>query len=418
MAEKVGSWLQRLLFENWQRKSVSLILAMIIWSMVNSAITITITIPNVPIRVVNLPIDKTMEGLLPTGFLREGMTLTLKGTKTALARLEPGDVEIILDVSGKGDEWVGDITQKNLISLNPEVDLQHNVEKVIHTEFIVKLSNLVSEKIPIRISKPLGEPPQGYQFLDIWPQKFYHTVSGPEKLVQKLKETGLDLTFNLNEITKNDLDHLKSTFPGDDEIYYFVPSKWKRINTPFQKEGWTEINDPNVYNLHIIFLRNEFLPVDRNIPITLFFPYKHSTTINPDTYSLKVHDLISKQNGITVLNLPLYAGNVSRQFLDLVRDRLQIYVLAAPKTERETLAWSVQFINPSELEMHYIETLLPKDPEAKGLHPELHEQRLQERFRDYMRRLTLFTDDSRLLELDIKLQGSTIEVNGVASKDK
>lgn len=413
MAEKMNFLLQRFFFQNWQQKLVAFLSAITVWFMVNKSITTTKTIPNVPIRIINLPYNKTMEGLLPTGFLREGMTLTLKGTKVALQRLEPGDVEVLLDVSGKGDEWVGDITQKNLVSLNPEVDLLHNVESVIHPEFIIKLSHLMTEKIPVRITKPIGEPPQGYQFLDIWPQTFYHSISGPERLVKSLKEKGLDLTFNLNEVRREDLDHLKSAFPGDDEIYFFVPEHWKKISVPFQQEERVEINDQNAYNLHIIFLRNEFLPLEQSIPLTVFFPFKHSAAINPDTYSLQASRLVNKKNGLYTLDLPLFARNVSRQFLEIIQDRLQISVITAPKSERESLRWSIQCVDPQAIENQYVRKLLPKDSESKALHPELHEQRLRERFRDYLRRLVLYDEQWNELKLNIKLQGDLISVESV-----
>lgn len=410
MAKKIIPFLQSLFLRNWQQKCTAILCAIVIWFMVNKSITITKTFPNVPIKIINLPQDKTIEDLLPTGFLHNGITLTLKGTKNVLEHLESNDLEVLLNLSGKGDEWIGDITKKNLVSLNPEIDLRNHIDSVIHPEFIIKLSKLVTEKIPITVTHPLGEPPQGYLFLDIWPQIFYHTVSGPENLVKDLKKKGIELALDLDDISKTELDHLTNTFPDDDEIYFFIPNNWKKITIPFQQKEPLEINDPNAYNLHITFLRNEFLSIEQTIPINLFFPLKHSPTVNPETCFLKPNQYVKKKNGLHTLNLLLYAGNVSRYFLDLVKDRIEIVVIASSKAKQSPLKWSVQIINPMELENRYIKKLLPAHTDSIDLHPELHEQRLRERFREYVRKFTLHTEDLLPLKLNNNIEGNTITV--------
>ncbi len=163
--------------ENWQRKLIALISATVIWLLVNHSITSTRVIPNVPIRIVNLPSDKTVQGLLPNGLLSKRVTLTVSGSKDVVDQLEPGDLEIIIDASNKGDEWIVQVSKKNLVGLNPDIDLLRNITQVTHNEFIIKLSRLITDKIPVMILPPIGEPPQGYQFLDIWPQRLTHTVS-------------------------------------------------------------------------------------------------------------------------------------------------------------------------------------------------------------------------------------------------
>lgn len=417
MAEKINIFFNKSLFENWQQKSVALFSAIIIWFMVNNSITISKTIPNVPIRIINLPSDQTIEGLLPTGFLKEGLTLTLKGKKNSLERLDSSDLEIVLDVYGKTDEWIGDVSPKNLLSLHPEINLHRDVSRIIHPEFIVKLSKLATRKIPIRITKPTGEPPKGFQFLDIWPQQFYHTVSGPERLVEKLKKKGIDLSFDLDEIPSEDLQDLQRSFPNDDEIYFFVPNNWKKISIPFEGEDLVEINDPSAYNLHIIFLHNEFLPLEQDIPIAAFFPQRYSSRMNPNLFSIKANKIVEKANGLTTLKLPLYAHNVSRQFLDLVKEYLQISIIAEPQKNKKRLDWNVQFINPHNLEDMYIQRLLPKNVEEKNLFPELHEKRLRERFRDYMQHFALFTNKQKKLALYIKIQSDSIVVETKNSEE-
>ena len=91
--------MRKLLLNNWQRKLVAISTALIIWLFVNHSIISTKTIANVPIRIIKLPPDKTIIGLLPNGVLKKRMTLTLSGTRDVIEELEPGDLEVVIDAS-------------------------------------------------------------------------------------------------------------------------------------------------------------------------------------------------------------------------------------------------------------------------------------------------------------------------------
>lgn len=418
------TWLKELFLQNWQRKSLSFITAVVVWFLVYHSITSTIVVPDIPIRIVNMPQDKTMKGLLPSGILRKRMTLTLTGRKSVLEELDSGDLEVVIDASKKGDEWIAEISKKNLKSQNPDIDLINNITNVEHSELRMKLSDLITAKVPVTIAAPHGELPQGYQYLDVWPQQFLHTISGPEEEVEELQAKGLELSFDLSQIGKEELDRIESLNPEllPDEVSYTVPSKWKRVAIPFHNNAMEEINDPDTRYLRIEFLRKELLPLDREIPVRVFFSLKFSETLNPDTYQLAQNDIIQRKNGITVLVLPLYVKDVSRLFLDTVRDNLDIVIQAVPRSKRMTLQWSVQFINAEELENNYVTQLMKEaieddDPEWRILE---REKFLRNRFREYMRAFQLVVEEQPL-KLQIKLQGNTIQVlhagsNGNAAK--
>lgn len=427
----------RLLGHNWQQKLAALCAAITVWILVNHSITATRLVPNVPVRIVGLPSNKTVRDLLPSGLLTRRINLTLVGTKDVIENLETSDLEVHIDAKGKGDEWIAEIGRKNLVSINPDINISRSVKHVSATEFIMKLSRLVTEEVPIRILPPRGEPPAGYQFLDIWPQRMMHTISGAEEKILELQERGLEVTFDLGDISQRDLDVLQSEDDNfhDDEVSFFVPSAWKRVSIPFLGEVQQPINDLRAKDLHIDFLRTDFLPLDRPIPIRVFYPEKNSRTINPDTYSLSLTDLVVKQNGLTLLKMPLFVKDVSRLFLDVVRDHVEITMHAVPKSERERLVWSVQFINPSQLENAYVERLLKstksrgadsqeetspaqmvQDMHAGGWGPILRENYLRQRFRDYMQRFQLFKSETVSLELEMRLQGGAIEVTDVSGK--
>jgi len=413
--EKLNSGL---ILHNWQRKCVAILTAIVMWFFVNHSITETKTIPNVPIRIVNLPPDKTIRGLLPNRLLSKRVTLTLSGTKDVIQEIEPGDLEVLLDVStADQDEWIVQIGKKNLVSLNPSIDLQHNITQVTHNEFVLKLSRLVTEKIPIRILYPTGQAPVNYEFLNIWPQKLMQTLSGPEDEIQNIKAQGLEIIFDLNEVTKSDLDHMTSSLfaPHNDEVSFFIPRKWQKVWIPFSNT-YEEINDPEAESLRIDFLRKEILPLQKEIPIRVYYPLQYSNTLNPKTYPLSHNEMVLQKNGINILSTPLYARDVSQLFLDIIKDYLEIIIIASPKNERELLQWSLEIINPHELENTYIAFLVAHLAEENGgesILSKKNEYMFRQRFRDYIYRLSLYISNDQKFHLESFLEKDSITVRTV-----
>lgn len=408
--------ISKYVLNNWQRKLAAVVAAIIIWFLVDHSITDTQTIPNVQIKILNLPSDKTILGLMPNGALTKRVTLTLSGSKDVIDELEPGDLEVVLDASSANtDEWIVHIGKKNLVSLNPDIDLGHHITQVEHGELIIKLSRLITAKIPINIQPPTGEPPPGYEYLDLWPQKLTQTISGPEEEVQKLKTKGLDLTFDMSEITKEDLDSIKSS-PGnfhDDEIRFLVPAKWKQISIPFHNNAMEDINDPEAQVLRIYFLRKQVLPVEKQIPVSVFYPLPTNDTINPETAKLVTSKYVEMKNGLPVFNVPTYVKDVSRLFLSIIKDNLLLTVTAAPQKERHILEWSLQVINPNQLEDTYVAFLinhLSNGKNGQTALPKKREMLIRKRFRDYLQRLTLFSSSDQKLNLESVLDEGKIMI--------
>lgn len=386
---------------------------MIIWMVVNHSITMTKTISDIPVKVKNLSSGKTIEGLQTGGYLNRKISLTLTGTRAILDDIASSDLEVVIDALDKPEEWTAFISKQNLFSSNPEIDLTKAISKVSPYEITIKQNRLISEKIPVRITRPIGEAPKGYQFLDIWPYQLYLTVTGPEETLKKLKSRGLKLSFNLNNISKTQLDTLQANkISGQlDEVSFFVPNSWKKIliselsDTPF------EIDGPQANALRINFTRQDLLPIGSQLPITVYYPQKYSQILNPETYQLAINDFITKKNGIKMVAMPLYAQGVSRLFLDTVKDMIQLVVIAAPKSEMDKLLWNADFLYPQELENRYVARVLSESQdEVIDLLPHLREDYLRNRFRSYMNRFRLYTPDHKKLKLDIELQANTISV--------
>lgn len=407
------SMIAQLFLQNWQRKLVAVITAIVIWLFVNHSINETQTISNIPIRIINLPPEKTIQGLLPNGILTRRITLTLTGSKDVVEVLEPSDLEVRLDASlTDNDDWIINVSKKNLVSLNPSIDLSQHIAQINHNEFVIKLSKLVTTKIPLSIESPSGSPPQGYEYLDIWPQHLTHTISGPEEDIQKLKEKGLEVSFDLSEITKEDLDAIKSNVRND-EISFAVPKKWKQVIIPFRHNAAEDFNDPEAQNLRIDFLRKELIPLEKEIPIRVFYPLDDLDKVNPMTFSLGKNDDIHLKEDIYIFTKHLFAAEVSHLFLDVVHNSIEIVIVASPKNKRKVLAWSLQFIQPRDLEDTYVAFSIANSSTSKpaqGNIPKRKEELLRKRFRDYMQRMTLYLSNNKKLHLKSTLEGDQIRV--------
>ncbi len=404
---------------DWKRKLIALLGAIAVWLFVNQTITATKTVSNVPIRVINLPQDKTIQGLLPNGILNRRATLTLTGTKDVVDTVESSELEVVIDAANQPDEWILQVNKKNLVSLNPEVDLLRHIQSVSNNEFVVKMSRLVTRTVPIIIQPPMGAAPEGYQFLDIWPQNLTQTVTGPYEQVEQLEDRGFQMTFDLGRITKAQLDEIKGSSQTfrDDEVNFTIPDSWKTVIVPFESDLPQTINDPRAIDLQISFLRKELIPIPNELPIRVFYPVEFSKTLNPTSHPLMPSNLIHPMNGIQLLTRDLWANGVSRLFVDIIRDSVEIVVIAAPESEREFLQWSLEFINQRELEDTFV-ALLMTDHSAyvdSADRSQKHESRLRRRFREYVREFTLYSSSTDRLSLEAKIDSNGINVSDISS---
>jgi len=123
---------------------------------------------------------------------------------------------------------------------------------------------------------------------------------------------------------------------------------------------------------------------------------------------------IQQTNGLYYLTTPLYIKDVSRAFLDIVRDRIELVIAAAPKNEKEVLEWSVILIDTHDLEDSYTASAMANTPLGKNAHTSLYKRReslLRKRFRDYCQRLTLYTSKDQKLNLNPVVDGTKIIIN-------
>lgn len=405
------NWIIKLFLDNWIRKLISLILAIITWFVVDQSLTTTKTVSTVGVRVLNIPEGKTIAGLQSSGLLNKRISLTLTGKKSYLEDLASSDIEIALDASGMRDEFVANIYKKHLVSLNPELSVSHHINKIAPINLIIKMVPLAEEKIPIYITQPIGEPPKGFQFLDVWPYHLDLTVKGPEDIIKRLKNQGIKLTFNLNDIHPSQLERSNPN-TKQDVVSYFIPNEWKFINIPSLSEKPIEIDDQDSKHLRIDFIRSDVIPLNFAIPINVFVSPNHRSNINPNAFHLNNNDLISMNHGIKVLNEQLYVKGVSKIFVKTIRDMLSLSINLMHSSASGSIDWSMQFINPTLLENRYISAMMadPGEDDSKDMHPRLRQEYLRNRFRNYMNRFQLFTEDETPFDLKVDMKGKEIHI--------
>ncbi|MGC1879011.1 MAG: hypothetical protein WA347_04860 [Rhabdochlamydiaceae bacterium] len=408
----------KLFIEHWPRKLVSIILAIIIWLVVNHTLTASRNISNVPIRIIHLPPGRTVEGMQPNGRLAKKLTLTVVGNKDLIDVLTPSDFEIIVDASDKPDEWIATVTKKNLVPLNPEIDLTGGITRVYHPNFVVRMTKLVTDQIPIVITQPIGEAPRGYQFLDVWPYRLTLTASGPEEVIKRLKLKEQRITFNLNDISKAQLDELSLKSEGNSEVVsFYIPDQWKQINIPILSDTPMEIDDLQAKALRIDFIRCNLLPIDAPIQLSLFFPPDNLENFNPENTFITPNKLVKLTKGTPLITYPLHANGVDNLFLQTVKEMIEIVIIPSSKSDHKLLDWSIQFVGPRQLEDRYVTTLMSdvSDRDIRVLQPALREEYLRNRFRSYMSRFQLFRSDDSKFDLTIFLRDHQVQVEETGS---
>ena len=89
---------------------------------------------------------------------------------------------------------------------------------------------------------------------------------------------------------------------------------------------------------------------------------------------------------------------------------IQIVVIAEPPMKKTLLDWSVQFVNTRLLEDAYVAKLISdtSDEDLRMMKPNLREEYLRNRFRSYMNRFQLFTENDEKFSLEARIENNKI----------
>lgn len=394
---------------NWKRKILSFVIACLVWVMVHNSISTTITLNHIPVKIIDLPADRAIEGVSNDGMLYRQISIKVKGDRELLSEINPRDLLIQLSADGKPSHWEPRITKSNLISLDPDLDLS-GIRSLRASKLTLEQTPRLKAPIPVKILPPSGDPPEGYHFIDVWPRTLHHTISGPKELVTELRDQGLTLLLDLNTVKKEDLDAIHNTIQQD-EISYFVPSRQRRIQIPFLGKDFHEINDPKAHNLRLDFVKSDGIPIQTTIPVLLYFSSQHSPNLQPQALRLSEgkdedtdrNSAISLQGGVYILSMPLLTLHVSEHFLNTIKNHLSVVITT--DSSGKNYSWSLQVIDSERLEDEYVRSQIGW---AETSIDQQRQKYLRQRFRNYLHLFNLHTKDGKPLELDIERKGNSI----------
>jgi len=209
----------------------------------------------------------------------------------------------------------------------------------------------------------------------------------------------------LNDISEDELDALDQGTSG--VVSFSVPASWKKVRIPLLSDTPIPIDDPKAKFLRIDFIHEEMIPLRIAPPIRVFFPTKYLSTLNPGTLSLEKNVLIDEKDGIFTLSAPIFIRGASRNFVELVKDMIEIVIIAEPK---KTLSWSLQINDDTELENRYVNQKLAALGLTKELHIQTQEEYYRNRFRAYLENFRLSDPKGKNLSLQIQVEGHMIHV--------
>jgi hypothetical protein len=401
-------FLRELFLENIPRKLVAILTAIIIFLFVNQSLTTSKTVNNISVRLINVPSQKTVEGLMSNGYLLKKVSLTLSGKKSSLEEISAQDIEIVIDVGQRKESFTTTITEKNLVSLNPQVKINRDIRKVSTRQLYIQILNLITEKIPVYLLKPSGEAPKGYQFVDINPHVVFVDVMGPEETIRKLKSQGLIKIYNLSDISQDDLDSLHAPSGKTDVVSYTIPLDQRYVYIPSVAPDKKFYFENPTDALKIDFLRTQILPIDAKLPVTYFIPTRHPKEVDVSQVGIVETSLVSTYNDIKVLTPKIFAKNVSQPFLEIVQYMMEI-VVCPPILLGQRPSWSLELIGSKDLEDRYVTRMLQETSQKQSDQSEMIRRELyKNRFRLYMNQMVLTLEDGTPLDFTIQFKGSKI----------
>lgn len=131
--------LKHLFIKNWQRKLIALILATIIWLLVNHSLISEKTYSNIPVRVRNIPKGMIIPNMKSDGYLTEKINLKIVGYKKILDQLSHEDIQVVLNAESQNKDWVAIIRKNEVVFLNKFINPYPYIRTINHDPFVVPM---------------------------------------------------------------------------------------------------------------------------------------------------------------------------------------------------------------------------------------------------------------------------------------
>ena len=183
---------------------------------------------------------------------------------------------------------------------------------------------------------------------------------------------------------------------------YYVPESWKKVQIPFLHDAKQELNGPEARHLRIDFLKKELLELGSSLPVTIFYPLANSNLVNPETHPLVAGEGLELRHDIVVVAKPLLVSNVSRLFLDIVKQKLEYIVIADTKDASKPLEYVLECVDWQRMEDVYVE-LFKELPQKEAY--------FRDRFRIYLQNMELYVAKDTPFILEPFMHSNSIHVS-------
>lgn len=401
-------WISTHAKQQWLKLVFSICAGLFTWWYVHETQVSTRVFPEVYIWVQGLPQGKTILGLRKDGRLMRQISLTLKGRKSTLDKINNEQLEVVVNASNKGDVWKEELTTNELRCLNPNVKLERDIYHIEHNPLQIRLMTKVSRDVPVTILPPTGNLPKGYKLIDIWPQRLSQQVDGPEETVQALSSRRLFLPFDLNRITKQQLERSSDELTPGSEIYLKVPDSWKYVELPAPIGESRQLDDPDAENLTLVILKPALLKIDQPFPIRISplpLPTEGSPIINRAMTLTANSKQIIPINGLYFWNRPVYIEGVSKEFLETILPSLELVIYIGTTGH---ITSQIEIANLSRAERKYVQKTMQHHFERSGDPEESIQKHLSQQFWRYVSQMSFYGEAKRRFELDTVTDKTTL----------
>lgn len=406
----------RLLYK-WPQKLISLVIALVVWIVIDQSMTITQTYQGVNVRVINIPEKMSIPGISHSGIYRK-VTLEITGKQALLRHLNSSDLEIIIDASRKKGVWVQAVLKDNLISKNPEIDIKKGIKKVesLPPYIQINMEKVATAMVSVRLAPPIGSAPKEFKFLNIYPKHTKIPISGPKKIIDNLKKRELRLRIDFNDIKHNEWESLfkqeSDNSHNNKALIFSPPKELLKVNIPEIRSAPFYLHESEAKQIHLDFLKNDYHPIGYPIPVTLYFSPRFLHQKKQNSLSI-LGNVIQNFNGVPILKDQIYAYGVSNLFLDCIRNNIQCVVAIPHDTQYEKITWYISIGNLHTLEKRYVETSMhlakhsQDDPEIIETKKSVH----RNRFRYFLTTIKFYDKDHKQLDFEFKLEKDKVIIN-------
>lgn len=137
--------LKAFFLKNWQRKLIAIILATIIWLLVNNSLISEKTYSNIPVKVRNVPNGMIIPNMNSDGYLTEKINLKIVGYKKVLDQLSQDDIQVLLNAESQEKDWVAIIRKNEVVFLNKFINPYPYIRTINHDPFVISMTKIDSK---------------------------------------------------------------------------------------------------------------------------------------------------------------------------------------------------------------------------------------------------------------------------------